>query len=58
MKTLKLENGITYEIKAEVEMTGKMAEQGFYTHMLILVRPKGTKEFWATKDINGAITLN
>jgi hypothetical protein len=58
MTTTTLTNGITYEIKAEVEMTGKMAEQGFYTHTLILVRPKGTKEFWATRDINGTITLN
>lgn len=58
MKTTTLANGITYEIKAEIEMTGKMAEQGFYTHSLILVRPKGRKEFWATRDINGTITLN
>ena len=58
METTTLSNGITYEIKAELEMTGKMAEQGFYTSTLILVRPKGTKEFWAMRDINGTITLN
>jgi hypothetical protein len=39
-------------------MTGKMAEQGFYKTMLILVRPKGTIEFWAMRDINGEVTLN
>lgn len=50
--------GITYDIKAEHVMTGKMAEQGFYKTMLVLVRPKGTIEFWAMRDINGEVTLN
>ena len=50
--------GITYNIVAEVEMTGKMAEQGFYKSNIILVRPNGTKEFWAMRDINGKVTIN
>ena len=58
METTTLENGITYQIKAEVKITGKMSEQGFYTSTLILVRPKGTKEFWAMRDTNGTIALN
>lgn len=58
METITLSNGITYAIKCEVEMTGKMAEQGFYISMLILVRPAGHKEFWAMRDINGCVTLN
>lgn len=58
METITLSNGITYTIKGEVEMTGKMAEQGFYVSMLILVRPAGKKEFWAMRDVNGCVTLN
>lgn len=58
MITQETVNGITYNIKAEVEIKGKMAEQGFYKTMLILVRPKGNKEFWAMRDINGTVTLN
>ena len=58
METITLSNGITYNIKGELKMTGKMAEQGFYVSNLILVRPKGNKEFWATRDINGVVTLN
>jgi hypothetical protein len=58
METITLANGITYEIRAEYKLTGKMVEQGFYKTLLILVRPKGTKEFWAMRDINGTITLN
>ncbi len=50
--------GVTYNIIAELEMSGKMAEQGFYKSNLILKRPKGHKEFWAMRDINGAVTLN
>ena len=51
-------NGTTFNIKSEVEMTGKMTEQGFYKTMLILTKPRGTKEFWAMRDLNGNITLN
>jgi len=58
MNTVTLENGITYQIKAEVELTGKSAEQGFYQSTLILVRPNGHKEFMAMRDIIGIITLN
>lgn len=50
--------GITYNIKAEVEITGKMAEQGVYKSSLILVRPNGSKEFWAMRDKNGVVVLN
>jgi hypothetical protein len=49
---------ITYDIIAELDMAGKMAEQGFYKSSLILRRPKGHIEFWAMRDINGEITLN
>ena len=55
MTTVKL-NDITFEIKAETELTGKA--KGFYTSLLLLKRPKGNKEFWATRDVNGVITLN
>jgi hypothetical protein len=58
MKTQETINGITYNIIGEIEMTGKMAEQGFYKTMLILVRPKGHIQFWAMRDINGVVTLN
>ena len=58
MKTQTTIKGITYNIESEVEMTGKMSEQGFYKTMLILVRPNGHKEFWGMRDINGTITLN
>lgn len=50
--------GITYNIIAELEMSGKMAEQGFYKSNLILRRPNGHKEFWAMRDINGVVTIN
>ena len=50
--------GINYNIKSEVAITGKMAEQGFYKSSLILVRPNGNKEFWAMRDKNGVVTLN
>jgi len=55
MTTVKL-NNITFEIKAETELKGKA--KGFYTSVLLLKRPKGNKEFWATRDVNGVITLN
>ena len=60
MTTVTLKNGITYEIRAEVELPAKAKElcNGFYTNLILLVRPKGTKEFWATRDKNGEITLN
>lgn len=58
MTTQETINGITYNVEAELELTGKAAEQGFYTSMIILKRPKGNKEFWATRDINGEVTLN
>lgn len=57
MKTTTIK-GITYTIIAELEMFGKMAEQGFYKSNLILKRPNGHKEFWAMRDINGVVTLN
>ena len=55
MTSVKL-NNITFDIKAETELTGKA--KGFYTSLLLLKRPKGNKEFWATRDVNGIITLN
>jgi len=58
MNTVTLTNGITYQIRAEVKMNGKMAEQGFYKSLIMLVRPNGTKEFMAMRDINGTISLN
>ena len=58
MKTQTVVNGITYNIKAEVSLTGKMAEQGFYKSSLILVRPNGNKEFWAMRDKNGVVVIN
>lgn len=52
-------NGITYRIEAEIEITGKAAEiQGFYKTYLMLVRPNGTKQFMAMRDINGNVTIN
>lgn len=50
-------NNINYEIKGELELTGRAAMFG-YVSQLILKRPNGTKEFWAMRDINGIITLN
>ena len=44
-------NGITYDIKAEVKLTGKAASNG-YGSTLILVRPKGHKEFWAVRRLD------
>lgn len=56
MTTLTIK-GTTYKVKAEVELTGASA-QGNYKSTLILVRPSGTKEFWAMRDLNGKVTLN
>ena len=44
MTTQETINGITYNVKGEIEITGKAALQGHYKTMLILVRPKGNKE--------------
>lgn len=49
--------GITYNIKAEVELTGASGKSN-YKSILILIRPKGVKEFMAMRDINGEITIN
>ena len=51
-------NGITYNVKGETLLTGIASQNGFYKSMMILVRPKGNKEFWAMRDINGTVTLN
>ena len=57
-----LKNGITYNIKAEVSMLDQENIQrvcgGYYVSSLILVRPKGHKEFYAMRDKNGVITLD
>ena len=58
MTTQETINGITYNVLAELELTGKMAEQGRYTSMITLQRPKGHKTFNAMRDINGVVTLN
>ena len=58
MTTQETINGITYNVLAELELTGRMAEQGFYVSTIILQRPKGHKKFESTRDINGVVTLN
>jgi len=58
MTTQETINGITYNVLAELELTGKMAEQGFYVSTVMLKRPKGHKTFIAMRDINGVVTLN
>ena len=51
-------NGITYTILAEEKLVGKAAEiQSNYTHMLMLRRPKGIKEFWAMRTATGEVEL-
>ena len=49
--------GITYNIQAEIKLTGK-ASEGNFTHLLSLIRPKGNKEFFAMRDLKGNVTLN
>jgi len=51
-------SGIIYNIVAEVALTGKSADQGFYKTLVMLKIPNGTKEFLAMRDLNGTITLN
>lgn len=54
--------GITYNILAE----GPIAEyenivannNANVVSILFLVRPRGHKKFWATRDVNGEVTLN
>jgi len=58
MTTQETINGITYNVLAELELEGIMAEQGFYVSMIILQRPRGHKKFDAMRDINGEVTLN
>jgi hypothetical protein len=50
--------GITYNIQAEIKLTGNASRNGFYTSLISLARPKGHKEFLAMRDINNNITLN
>lgn len=50
-------NGVTYNVKAEVKLTGKAAE-GNYKTILLLVRPNGNKEFMAMRDLKSNVTLN
>lgn len=52
-------NGITYNVLAEIELDGLMAEmQNHYVSMLTLQRPKGAKRFDAMRDKNGNVSLN
>ena len=54
--------GITYNILAEESIAGykniEANNNGNVVSTLILVRPRGNKEFWATRDMNGEVTLN
>lgn len=43
--------GITYDIKAEEKFTGKALSNG-WASILLLVRPKGHKEFWAVRRLD------
>lgn len=58
METITLANGITYNILAEEVLTGKASEQGFYKTLMMLQRPKGSKTFYAMRDVNGIVSLN
>jgi hypothetical protein len=54
-------SGITYNIKAEISMMDYDNIQrkcgGYYISSLLLVRPKGHKEFFAMRDKFGNVTL-
>ena len=52
--------GITYNVVAESPFTGNAlaASNGYYVSIIMLKRPKGNKEFWATRSKDGDITLN
>lgn len=61
-KQVTLKNGITYDIKTEYSILDLENVQryckGYYVSALVLVRPKGHKEFNAMRDKFGNITLD
>ena len=62
MKTQVEIKGITYNVLAEETISGfkniEKNNNGNLATVLLLVRPNGNKEFWATRDNKGIVTLN
>jgi hypothetical protein len=62
MKTQVEIKGIIYNVLAEETISGfkniEKNNNGNLATVLLLVRPNGNKEFWATRDNKGIVTLN
>ena len=50
-------NGITYNVMAELALEGENLQNGWHVSTVILKRPKGHKEFWGMRNIEGEIEL-
>ena len=57
MTTQETINGITYNIKAESPLEGENLQNGWHVSIVILKRPRGHKEFWGMRNIEGGIEI-